>query len=87
MTPKEKRYLILTNVFCVLGIGLSILHIYSKFYIPGLQPIVTAAFWFFLWQFQKIRGTWAGGIWTFMALLIIGLNITSGISQILNAIT
>jgi len=54
--------------------------------IPGFEPITSAAFWGFLWRWSKVRGKHPGGIWSFLYLLIISLDIYSGISQIWLAI-
>ena len=86
MTTKEKRYLLLVTVFGLISVILSILDLIMDFYIPGLNPMVSAVFWFSLWRLMRIRRQFPGGIWTFMYILIIFLNLTAGISQIINAI-
>ena len=86
MTTKEKRYLLSVTVFGLISVILSILDLIMDFYIPGLNPMVSAVFWFSLWQLMRIRRQFPGGIWTFMYILIIFLNLTAGISQIINAI-
>ena len=86
MTTKEKRYLLLVTVFGLISVILSILDLIMDFYIPGLNPMVSAVFWFSLWRLMRIRRQFPGGIWTFMYILIIFLNLTASISQIINVI-
>lgn len=86
MTMKEKRYLLSVTAFGLISVILSILDLIMDFYIPGLNPMVSAVFWFSLWQLMRIRRQFPGGIWTFAYILIIFLNLTAGISQIINAI-
>lgn len=86
MPGKEKRYLICVTILGALLLGLCILDLCADFVIPGLNPLLSSAFWFCLWQLFKIRGTFPGGIWTFMYLLIIVMNIIAGASQIITAI-
>lgn len=85
MGPKEKRLLIFVTVFGITTIILSILQLVIDFSIPGLSPIVNAFFWFSLWRLMKIRSQFPGGIWSFMYLLIIVLNLATAISQWINA--
>ena len=86
MTTKEKRYLLSVTVFGLISVILSILDLIMDFYIPGLNPMVSAVFWFSLWRLMRIRRQFPGGIWTFMYILIIFLNLTASISQIINVI-
>lgn len=87
MNNKEKRYLILVTIVGLLAICLSILDLAIDFYIPGLSPIVNALLWFLLWRLFAIRKQLPGVIWTFAYILIIGLNLVAGVSQIINVIT
>ena len=85
MDPKEKRLLIFVTVFGLVCICLGLLQLAMDFSVPGLSPIVNTFLWFSIWRLMKIRNQHPGGIWTFMYLLIIGLNLAAAASQIINA--
>lgn len=78
----EKWMRTLFLILGVISIGASLMHLFTGFHVPGLEPIVSAAFWGAFWRWNQIRGKHPGGIWSFMYLLIIVLDLYSGISQI-----
>lgn len=86
MFRNEKQYLICVTILGTILVAVCTLDLFLNFVIPGLNPGISALFWFSLWRLFRFRGTFSGGIWTFMYLLIIGLNSASAISQIINAI-
>ena len=83
----EKFLKIAFLVLGVIAIGASALHLFTGLGIPGVEPLVSAAFWFFFWQWLKIQGKHPGGIYTILYLLIIAMNLYSGITQIWLSIT
>jgi len=82
----EKMLRIAVFALGITAIGSSMMHLILQIHIPGFEPIISAAFWGFLWRWSKVRGKHPGGIWSFLYLLIISMDIYSGISQIWLAI-
>ena len=82
----EKMLRVALLFFGIAAIGSSMLHLFAGIRIPGLEPIVSAFFWIFFWRWNKIRRKHPGGIYSFLYLLIISMNLYSGFSQIWLAI-
>ena len=82
----EKYLRIAFLSFGIAAIAASILHLITGLGVPGVEPIVSAAFWFFFWRWNKLRGKHPGGIYSFFYLLIISMNLYSGFTQIWLAI-
>ena len=70
-----------------IAVGSSLFHLIADFNIPGLEPIASAMFWAVLWRWYVVKKTHPGGIYNFLYLLIILMNVYAGISQIWLAIT
>lgn len=78
----EKFLRIAFLCFGAASIGASILHLVTGHGIPGVEPLLSAAFWGFFWRWNKIREQHSGGIYSFFYLLIIFMNLYSGFTQI-----
>lgn len=74
-------------LFGLLSILLSLSHLVTDLFLPGVEPLAAALFWASFWRWNVLKKTHPGGIWSFAYLLIVILNVTAGISQIRNAIS
>ena len=73
-------------VFGIASIGFRAIHFVAGIRIPGLEPLISAFFWGSFWRWNKIRGMPPSGIYSCLYLLIISMNLYSGIMQIWFAI-
>lgn len=82
----EKKMRLLVVTLGILTVCTAMLYLLFQIHIPGLAPLVSAAFWgvFWRWQLLKNPSQKALGVPFF---LIIAMNIFSGISQIWLSLT
>lgn len=83
----DKRFLqTIVLIFGILSIGMRFLNLFFQIRFPGAEPICAALFWAALWRWNVVLHTNFGTIWNIGYVLIILLNVTFGISQIITAL-